>query len=89
MVIVTYMASQPRPTKAAFVFANPKAKLLDQVREVLRRFKDHAIRIKLTGPISKTEHSCKPMALILVSPMVWTERSRRKRISFIFLTPFF
>ncbi len=30
------MASQPRPTKAALVLANPKAKLLDQVREVLR-----------------------------------------------------
>ena len=30
------MASQPRPTKAAFVLANPKAKLMDQVREILR-----------------------------------------------------
>ena len=83
------MALQVIPTKAAFVLANPKAKLLDQVREVLRRFKDHAIRIKLTGPISKTEHNCKPMASFLISPVVWTERSGRKRISFIFLTPFF
>ena len=30
------MALQMIPTKAAFVLANPKAKLLDQVREVLR-----------------------------------------------------
>ena len=30
------MALQVIPTKAAFVLANPKTKLLDQVREVLR-----------------------------------------------------
>jgi integron integrase len=30
------MTPKTRPTKAAFVIANPKAKLLDQVREVLR-----------------------------------------------------
>ena len=30
------MTPKARPTKAAFVIANPKAKLLDQLREVLR-----------------------------------------------------
>jgi hypothetical protein len=30
------MTREPRPKKAAFVIANPKSKLLDQVREVLR-----------------------------------------------------
>ena len=41
------MASQPRPTKAAFVLANPKAKLLDQVREVLR-VKHYSLRTEET-----------------------------------------
>ena len=30
------MTPKSRPAKAAFVIANPKAKLLDQLREVLR-----------------------------------------------------
>jgi hypothetical protein len=30
------MTPKARPAKAAFVMANPKAKLLDQLREVLR-----------------------------------------------------
>jgi len=30
------MTQKARPAKAAFVIANPKAKLLDQLREVLR-----------------------------------------------------
>jgi hypothetical protein len=30
------MTTKARPAKAAFVIANPKAKLLDQLREVLR-----------------------------------------------------
>src|SRR6185295_2191586 len=37
------MALPVIPTKAAFVLANPKAKLLDQVREVLR-VKHYALR---------------------------------------------
>jgi hypothetical protein len=37
------MPSELRRTKAAFVIANPKAKLLDQMREVLR-VKHYALR---------------------------------------------
>src|SRR6185436_7788110 len=37
------MMPKTRPTKAAFVIANPKAKLLDQLREVLR-VKHYALR---------------------------------------------
>ena len=37
------MTSKTRPAKAAFVIANPKAKLLDQLREVLR-VKHYALR---------------------------------------------
>ena len=41
------MALQVIPTKAAFVLANPKAKLLDQVREVLR-VKHYSLRTEET-----------------------------------------
>ena len=41
------MALQVIPTKAALVLANPKAKLLDQVREVLR-VKHHSLRTEET-----------------------------------------
>ena len=37
------MPSEMRRTKAAFVLANPKAKLIDQMREVLR-VKHYALR---------------------------------------------
>jgi integron integrase len=41
------MTNQSRPAKAAFVIPNPKAKLLDQVREVLR-VKHYALRTEQT-----------------------------------------
>ena len=41
------MALQVIPTRAAFVLANPKAKLLDQVREVLR-VKHYSLRTEET-----------------------------------------
>jgi hypothetical protein len=41
------MNSGNRPAKAAFVIPNPKAKLLDQVREVLR-VKHYALRTEET-----------------------------------------
>ena len=41
------MALQVIQTKAAFVLANPKAKLLDQVREVLR-IKHYSLRTEET-----------------------------------------
>ena len=38
MVVANFEIMTPKvfPTKAAFVIANPKAKLLDQLREILR-----------------------------------------------------